>query len=100
MHVTKPLIDVSASMRNVLETGKGNERAIERLRAVLHAALGLARAEQRQDPNALMFISAFGLHNERTPVVYLQYILCPEYILHFQYIYMFHDPPAIQACHQ
>lgn len=56
-------------MRNVLETGKGDERAIERVQAVLHAALRLARTDQLQDHNALMFISAFGLHNERTPVV-------------------------------
>ncbi|EMD69638.1 hypothetical protein COCSADRAFT_166614 [Bipolaris sorokiniana ND90Pr] len=63
------LLNVSASMRNVLETGKGDERAIERVQAVLHAALRLARTDQLQDHNALMFISAFGLHNERTPVV-------------------------------
>ncbi|CAO2657759.1 Nn.00g038850.m01.CDS01 [Neocucurbitaria sp. VM-36] len=63
------LLDVSNSMRNVLETGTGDGRATERLRAVLRAALKLARAEQQQSPNALMFVGAFGLNNKHTPVV-------------------------------
>jgi len=63
------LIDVSNSIRNVLETEREDERVIERLRAVLRAALKLARAEQRQNPNALMFLGAFELDNERTPAV-------------------------------
>jgi len=64
-------LDVSNSMRNVLETERGDERAIERLRAVLRAALKLARAEQRQNPNAPIFLGAFGLDNERTSAVNL-----------------------------
>ncbi|KAL5328286.1 hypothetical protein ACEPPN_001784 [Leptodophora sp. 'Broadleaf-Isolate-01'] len=63
------LLDVSGSMETVLETGRGNERAVERLRAILRAALKLARAEQYQNPNALMFVGAFGLKNKLSPVV-------------------------------
>lgn len=55
------LLDVSGSMRNALEAGHSDERAIERLRAVLHAALKVAQAEQRHDPNALVFVGVFGL---------------------------------------
>ncbi|KAH8687362.1 hypothetical protein BGZ60DRAFT_501544 [Tricladium varicosporioides] len=63
------LLDVSGSMRNVLETGRGDKRAIERLHVVLRAALKLACAEQRHNPNALMFVGAFGMKSEQTPVV-------------------------------
>ena len=35
------LLDVSGSMRQALEAGRSDERAIERLRAVLSAALKL-----------------------------------------------------------
>lgn len=63
------LLDVSNSMRNVLETGRGDERAVERFHAVLRAALKLARAEKRHNPNALMFVGAFGMMSEETPVV-------------------------------
>jgi hypothetical protein len=63
------LLDVSFSMRDVLETGKGDGRASDRLRAVLQAALKLARAEQRHHPNALMFLGAFGLADDCPPVV-------------------------------
>ncbi|KAF1841325.1 uncharacterized protein K460DRAFT_292463 [Cucurbitaria berberidis CBS 394.84] len=63
------LLDVSGSMRKVLETGTGDGRATERLRAVLRAALKLARAEQRHNPNALMFVGAFGMKNKQAPVV-------------------------------
>ncbi|KAK4236843.1 hypothetical protein C8A03DRAFT_35227 [Achaetomium macrosporum] len=55
------LLDVSDSMREALEAGRSDERAIERLRAVLRAALKLAQAEQRHDPNALVFVGVFGL---------------------------------------
>lgn len=48
-------------MRNVIETGQSDERAVGRLEAVLSAALELARAEQRKDSRSLMFIGAFGL---------------------------------------
>ncbi|KAE8452710.1 hypothetical protein EG329_013969 [Mollisiaceae sp. DMI_Dod_QoI] len=63
------LLDVSGSMRDVLETGRGDERAIERLQVVLRAALKLARAEQRHNPNALIFVGAFGMNSKETPVV-------------------------------
>ncbi|PSN69921.1 hypothetical protein BS50DRAFT_618884 [Corynespora cassiicola Philippines] len=63
------LLDVSGSMKQVLETGTGDEKAIERFQAVLDAALDLAEAEKRQDPDALMFIGAFGLNDEHPPVV-------------------------------
>ena len=42
------LLDVSGSMCDALETGHSDKRAIERLRAVLRAALKLAQAEQRR----------------------------------------------------
>ncbi|KAL6399368.1 hypothetical protein AUP68_17914 [Ilyonectria robusta] len=58
------LLDVSASMREALEAGRSDERAIERLGAVLRAALKLAQAEQRHDPNALIFVGVFGLDTD------------------------------------
>lgn len=63
------LLDVSGSMETVLETGRGNKRAVDRLRAILRAALKLARAEQYQNPNALMFVGAFGLKDKLSQVV-------------------------------
>lgn len=73
MQVPPPLVgcllDVSGSMRNALETGYADEQAIERLQAVLRAALKLARAERHHNPDSLMFIGAFGMNSEQTPVV-------------------------------
>lgn len=63
------LLDVSYSMHTALESGKGDEGASERLHAVLRAALKLAKAEQQHNPNASMFIGAFGLKDVKTPVV-------------------------------
>jgi hypothetical protein len=63
------LLDASGSMRDALETGHSDKRAIERLRAVLCAALKLAQAEQRRSPGALMFVGAFGLAAEDPSVV-------------------------------
>ncbi|POR37004.1 Uncharacterized protein TPAR_02794 [Tolypocladium paradoxum] len=57
------LLDVSGSMREALETGRSDERAVERLRAVLCASLRLARAEQGLNPHALMFVGVFGLNH-------------------------------------
>ncbi len=50
-------------MRRVLEPDRGDKRAISRLRTVLRAALKLAKAEQRQNPNAAMFLGAFGVRS-------------------------------------
>ena len=58
------LLDVSGSMHEVLETGSSDERAIERLRAVLCAALKLAQAEHRRNPHALVFVGVFGLNRD------------------------------------
>lgn len=58
------LLDVSGSMREALETGRPGEGAIERLQAVLRAALQLAQTEKERDPNARMFVAAFGLNEE------------------------------------
>ncbi|KAK3185245.1 hypothetical protein K4F52_005945 [Lecanicillium sp. MT-2017a] len=62
------LLDVSGSMRSALEAGRSDEDAIERLRAVLRAALKLAQAEQRHThdsetapPDPLFFVGIFGL---------------------------------------
>ncbi len=55
------LLDVSGSMRDTLETEGGDIRAVERLRAVIRAAVQLARAEQKHDPDALLFVGVFGL---------------------------------------
>ncbi|KAF9772475.1 hypothetical protein IL306_009820 [Fusarium sp. DS 682] len=55
------LLDVSGSMRKILESGNPNEDENERLVAVLRAALKLAEAEQQSSPDALMFVGAFGL---------------------------------------
>jgi len=55
------LLDVSNSMRYVLETSTEGGMAVNRLRAVLRAALKLARAEQRHKLDAFMFISACGV---------------------------------------
>ncbi|KAF4946131.1 hypothetical protein FGADI_11409 [Fusarium gaditjirri] len=59
------LLDVSGSMHQTLESGRGDERAIERLRAVLRAAVKLARAEQQHSPNALLFVGVFGLDTSK-----------------------------------
>ena len=56
------LLDVSGSIREALESGRSDERAIERLRAVPRAALKLAQAELRRDPQALPFVGVFGLY--------------------------------------
>lgn len=63
------LLDVSGSMYNALDTGKGDGRVTDRLRAVLRAALKLARAEHQQNPTALMFVGIFGLKDKRVSVV-------------------------------
>ncbi|KAF4957101.1 hypothetical protein FGADI_3320 [Fusarium gaditjirri] len=55
------LLDVSGSMRSAFESGHPNEPAGDRLRAVLRAALKLAKAERSQNPNAVMFVGVFGL---------------------------------------
>src|SRR5579871_4555761 len=59
------LLDVSGSMRSALEPGRADERAGERLRAVLNAALKIAKAEQRKDRNALVFVGVFGLDTRK-----------------------------------
>ncbi|RTE76330.1 hypothetical protein BHE90_009198 [Fusarium euwallaceae] len=55
------LLDVSGSMRQTLETGQGDNRAVERLQAVLSAALKFARAEQQRETSTLVFVGLFGL---------------------------------------
>ncbi|KAF5602531.1 hypothetical protein FPCIR_1872 [Fusarium pseudocircinatum] len=59
------LLDVSGSMRNALEPGQSNEPAGDRLRAVLRAALKLAKAERQQNSSAFMFVGVFGLQTSR-----------------------------------
>lgn len=58
------LLDVSGSMRKVLETGVSDERAIDRFHAVLSAALKIAQKEQQNDGQAKMFVGAFGLDRQ------------------------------------
>ncbi|KAF5656985.1 hypothetical protein FCIRC_13419 [Fusarium circinatum] len=59
------LLDVSGSMRNALEPSQSNEPAGDRLRAVLRAALKLAKAERQQNSNAFMFVGVFGLKTSK-----------------------------------
>ncbi|KAF5964991.1 hypothetical protein FBULB1_12498 [Fusarium bulbicola] len=59
------LLDVSGSMRNALEPSQSNEPAGDRLRAVLRAALKLAKAERQQNANAFMFVGVFGLKTSK-----------------------------------
>ncbi|RBR19400.1 hypothetical protein FVER53590_29375 [Fusarium verticillioides] len=59
------LLDVSGSMRSALEPGQLNEPAGDRLRAVLRAALKLAKAERQQNSDAFMFVGVFGLQTSR-----------------------------------
>ncbi|KAF5602447.1 uncharacterized protein FSUBG_7754 [Fusarium subglutinans] len=59
------LLDVSGSMRNALEPSQSNEPAGDRLRAVLRAALKLAKAECQQNSNAFMFVGVFGLKTSK-----------------------------------
>ncbi len=47
-------------MREALGAGSSDQQAIERLDAVLRVALKLAQAEQRHDPDALVFVGVFG----------------------------------------
>lgn len=63
------LLDVSYSMRNALEAGRSDKKAVERFRAVLSAALKLAKVEQQREPRALMFVGAFGLSDTRYCIV-------------------------------
>jgi hypothetical protein len=64
------LLDVSGSMRAAFETNRPDEKAVDRLRAVLRAALQLAQTEQGRDPRARMFVGVFGLNQEtRCPPV-------------------------------
>ncbi len=64
------LLDVSGSMRDALEPGRPEEPAVDRLRAVLRAAIKLAQTAQARDPQARMFVGAFGLRVEaRCPPV-------------------------------
>ncbi|KAF5652146.1 hypothetical protein F25303_3620 [Fusarium sp. NRRL 25303] len=55
------LLDVSGSMRSALEPGQSKEPAGDRLRAVLRAALKIAKAEHQQNSSAFMFVGVFGL---------------------------------------
>ncbi|KAI3531966.1 hypothetical protein CABS03_10654 [Colletotrichum abscissum] len=57
------LLDVSASMREALETDGSDERANDRLSAVLVAALKLAQSQNHHNSEALIFVSVFGLDN-------------------------------------
>ena len=63
------LVDVSASMKEALESGRSEEGAGDRLRAVLRATLKVAQAEQRHNTNAFVFVGAFGLNVENCPDV-------------------------------
>ncbi|KAF4466400.1 hypothetical protein FALBO_6748 [Fusarium albosuccineum] len=56
------LLDVSRSMRKTLETGQADNHAIERLEAVLSAALKFAQSEQQRGTNSLVFVGLFGLN--------------------------------------
>jgi hypothetical protein len=58
------LLDVSRSMREALESDRSDERAVERLLTVLRATLKIAQAEQRHDPDALVFVGLFGLDTD------------------------------------
>ncbi|KAL4938532.1 hypothetical protein BDV06DRAFT_225899 [Aspergillus oleicola] len=60
------LLDVSGSMRKVLETGRScsESRALDRFHAVLGAALNIARREQQTDYKAEMFVGVFGLDRQ------------------------------------
>ena len=55
------LLDVSGSMRQPFETGRSDERAIDRFHVVLSAALKIARQEERMNSKSKMFVGAFGL---------------------------------------
>lgn len=59
------LLDVSGSMRSALEPGQSKEPAGDRLRAVLQAALKIAKAEHQQNSSAFMFVGVFGLQTSK-----------------------------------
>jgi hypothetical protein len=54
-------------MRTALQAGQSEDHTIERLLAVTRTALKVARAEQRQDPGALVFVGLFGLDTIANP---------------------------------
>ncbi|KAL4882995.1 hypothetical protein BJY04DRAFT_216712 [Aspergillus karnatakaensis] len=58
------LLDVSGSMREVLESKTADERPIDRLHAAISAALRVAETELQRDLQAVMFVAAFGLKEE------------------------------------
>ena len=49
-------------MQEALDTGKSDVQSTDRVHAMLRAALKIAQAEQRHNPNALVFIGVFGLN--------------------------------------
>ncbi|KAL2827364.1 hypothetical protein BDW59DRAFT_171381 [Aspergillus cavernicola] len=65
------LLDVSGSMRETLESNESEERPVDRLHAVLRAALNIARTEVEKDLHAVMFVGAFGLNRDhgRPPAI-------------------------------
>ncbi|KAL3441344.1 hypothetical protein BJX65DRAFT_299836 [Aspergillus insuetus] len=63
------LIDVSESMREAFEARDPNESATKRFDAILYAALRIVQTEYQHDPNALMFVGAFGLKDKYPQMV-------------------------------
>jgi hypothetical protein len=70
------LLDVSGSMRGPLEAGRAGEPAVKRLHAALRTVLKVAKAEQRQHPDARVFVGLFGLDSDGNPGCPTQIDLC------------------------
>ena len=70
------LLDVSGSMRGALEAGRAEGPVVKRLQAALRAVLKVVKAEQRQLPDARVFVGLFGLDSDADPGCPTQIDLC------------------------
>ncbi|KAK3386422.1 hypothetical protein B0H63DRAFT_558144 [Podospora didyma] len=62
------LLDVSGSMQETLEAERGEAGAVECLRAVIRAAVQLARAEYKHDPDALLDVRLRSTDGDPVPL--------------------------------
>ncbi|UQC77437.1 uncharacterized protein CLUP02_02905 [Colletotrichum lupini] len=97
------LLEVSASMREALETDDSDERAADRLTAVLRTALKLAQSQNYYKSEALIFVSVSALittKNTRKQSTYAKLPMCYSDLLPIHVLKKISDGQAriIDAC--